>query len=63
MLVLVFIVLSTATYAWYSANNVVTVDNVTFTSSANDADGMGLLAIGTNLNATTNNLSFDLLVC
>lgn len=59
MLVLVFIVLSTATYAWYSANNVVTVDNVTFTSSANDADGMGLLAIGTDLNATTNNLSFD----
>ena len=58
MVLMLFIVLSTATYAWYSANNVATVDNVVFTSSASDTEG-GLLAIGTDLNDTETNLTFD----
>ena len=58
MVAMLFVVLSTATYAWYSANNVATVDNVTFTSSSNDSEG-GLLAIGTDLTDVSTNLTFD----
>ena len=31
MVIMLFVVLSTATYAWYSANNVASVDSIVFT--------------------------------
>ena len=58
MMVMLFVVLSTATYAWYSANNVASVDGLTFTSSAVDAED-GLLAIGSAPTVTSTSMTFD----
>lgn len=57
MVVLLFAVLSTATYAWYSANNVVGSGIISFTSSSSDAGGF--LTIGKSKTATETELTFD----
>lgn len=57
MVVLLFSVLSTATYAWYSANNVVGSGIITFKSSSSDVGGF--LTIGKTKTATETELTFD----
>ena len=57
MIVLLFAVLSTATYAWYSANNVVGSGIITFKSSSSDVGGF--LTIGKTKTATETEISFD----
>ncbi len=57
ILVLLFVVLSTATYAWYSANNVASAGMITFRSSSSDVGGF--LTIGKTKTATGNELTFD----
>ena len=57
MVVLLFVVLSTATYAWYSANNVVGAGIITFRSSSSDIDG--LLRIGKDKTAKEREITFD----
>lgn len=58
MMIMLFVVLSTATYAWYSASNVASVDGLTFTSSAVDSEG-GLLALGSAPTSTSTTMTFD----
>ncbi|NLL56050.1 MAG: hypothetical protein GX242_02430 [Clostridiales bacterium] len=58
VLVLVFVGVSTATYAWYSAINRALGDSITFTSSTHDQLGSEL-AIGWTKDSTLNELEFD----
>jgi len=55
--ILLFIVLSTATYAWYSTNNVVDAGSLTFKSAL--SDDVGTLTIGKNVNSESTEISFD----
>ncbi|MCM1306745.1 MAG: hypothetical protein NC037_00890 [Bacteroides sp.] len=57
MLVLLLAVLSTATFAWYSANNVVGSGIITFKSSSSDVGGF--LTIGKTKTATDTEITFD----
>lgn len=57
MVLLLFAVLSTATYAWYSANNVAGAGTVTFRSASSDVGGY--LGIGKTKTATETEISFD----
>ncbi len=57
MIVLLFVVLSTATYAWYSANNVVGAGVISFRSSSSDVGGF--LTIGKDKTAKETELTFD----
>ena len=57
MVIMLFVVLSTATYAWYSANNVASVDSIVFTSSAVGQEE-GLLAIGSTPTTTSTTMTF-----
>lgn len=56
-LIMLLAVISTATYAWYSANNVVSGGDILFQSSASDA--AGVLTIGKTTNATSAEITFD----
>lgn len=58
VLVLLFVGVSTATYAWYSAINRALGDSITFTSSAYDQLG-GDLTIGWAKDSILNELTFD----
>lgn len=58
MTVLLLIVLSTATYAWYSANNLASAGTLVFRSSASDVGGV--LTIGKNKTSQEYEMSFDL---
>lgn len=57
MIVLLFVVLSTATYAWFSANNAVGAGVITFQSSSSDVGGF--LTIGKTKTATQTEITFD----
>lgn len=58
VLILLFVGISTATYAWYSAINRALGDSITFTSSAYEQVG-GDLTIGWRINGGLNELTFD----
>ena len=58
VVIVLFIVLSTATYAWYTTNNLVRAENIVFTSSSRDAQG-GLLSIGTSKTSEESSITFD----
>lgn len=58
ILILLFVGVSTATYAWYSAINRAVGDSISFTSSTQDQMG-GDLAIGWTNTSSLNALTFD----
>lgn len=58
ILILVFVGVSTATYAWYSAINRAIGDSITFTSSTNDETG-GDLIIGWTKGGNSGHLTFN----
>lgn len=55
--VMLFVVLSTATYAWYSTNQIVNAGTLTFKSSIGDSTST--VTIGKDVNATTTTMTFD----